>query len=331
MDQPHNKPNIRHLVVSGGGETGMEFYGILRETFRQGLWDYNIETIHGTSVGSMIALSILFSKKLGWDSLDDYWYLRPWGTVFDFGIENIMNSFEKIGLLDIHTVEKMIGPCLCACDFSLDITLQEFYDEIGIELHVYSTNLDKMELIDISHKTHPTWKLVEAIYCSSALPMLFSPYKKDGLTYLDGAVMGNYPLLQCIENGANPDEILGIQKIMCNNVSQESRPELDFGNITDYLFTILAKLLEKVSLECPLIPYQIDVYSEFTNLYNIYKISHEYETRKGAIDKGIILGREYVEKLREMPDSQDNNGVDFPEETIVDSEVESSTESSSNT
>jgi hypothetical protein len=29
---------IKHLVLSGGGVTGFTFYGILRETHRDGLW-----------------------------------------------------------------------------------------------------------------------------------------------------------------------------------------------------------------------------------------------------------------------------------------------------
>jgi predicted acylesterase/phospholipase RssA len=300
MDQPHNKPNIRHIVISGGGETGFTFYGILRETQLQGLWDYeNIVSVHGTSIGAMISLSVLFCKKLGWDSINDYWMLRPWGSIFNFGIENMIDSFEKIGLLDISVIEKTIHPLLLACDLRPETTLQELYDSTGIEFHTYSTNLDKLELVDISHKTHPTWKLTEAVYCSCSLPILFTPYKKDGSTYMDGALMGNYPLLQCIRNGAEPDEIFGIQKIEHLVPPQEIHQELQFGNITDYLFTILAKLLGKVSLECPLIKYQINVFSEFTSLYNIYKVTHEFETRKNTIERGFILAKEYMEKLRE--------------------------------
>jgi len=298
------KDTIRHLVVSGGGETGFIFYGILRETHRQGLWDIkNIETVHGVSIGAVFSTVICFAEKLGWDTLDDYFYLRPWGAIFNFGIDRLIGSFDEIGISNITTIEKMVHPLLHACDLSPDITLAEFYEFTGIDSHIYCTCLDTFELVDLSHKTHPTWKLTEAIYCSCALPILFRPYKKEGKTYLDGAVMGNYPVSQCLKMGADPNEILGIQKVFGDGDvggskgGENATNELVFANMPDYLFTIMAKLLEKVSLDCPSIPYQIDVPSDFTNIYNIYKITHDYEIRKSAIDRGIQLGKEYVERF----------------------------------
>ena len=57
-----NENIIKHLVLSGGGVVGFSFYGLLRETNKKGLWDIsNIETIYGTSVGSII--SIFYYKK----------------------------------------------------------------------------------------------------------------------------------------------------------------------------------------------------------------------------------------------------------------------------
>lgn len=294
------KCKIKHLVISGGGETGFVIYGALKETYRQGLWNYeDTISMHCTSIGSMIALSVLLSKKIGWDILDDYWHLRPWNTVFDFSFDNIMNSIEKTGLLDMKTVEKMFHPCLHACELSTDITLQEFYEEIGIELHVYSCNIDKMELVDISYKTHPTWKLLEAVYCSSALPILFSPYKKDGFFYFDGGILANYPLMQCIEQGIDPDEIFGIQK-MPNEYEMKNK---EFTSITDYLFTIFAKLLEKLDAKCPSIKYEICIPGGLSNMYDIYKMAYEPAARRNAIDKGIEIGREYMEKMKSASSS----------------------------
>jgi predicted acylesterase/phospholipase RssA len=319
------KDTIRHIVISGGGETGFTFCGILTESCRQGLWDVNnIQTIHGTSIGAMMMLSICFAKKLGWESLNDYWELRPWNQLFDFGIERIIDSFEKIGILDIRVVEKTLHPLLFACDLSPDITLEEFYHAVEIEPHFYSTNLDKFELVDISYKTHPTWKLTEAVYCSCSLPILFSPHKKDGYTYLDGAVIGNYPLSQCLKMGALPNEIFGIQKIeSLEPTADPNNPtkELKFANMPDYLFTIFAKLLEKVSLDCPYIPYQINVPSEYTNIYEIYKITHDYEIRKKAIERGIEIAREFCERILQNEDISHNRDVSCQTDDLLDTNL----------
>ena len=317
------KDTIRHLVLSGGGETGFVFCGILTESCRQGLWDVNnIETIHGTSIGAMFMLSICFAKKIGWESLDNYWALRPWNHLFDFSIERIIESFERIGILDISISEKSLHPLLLACDLSPDITLEEFHKAFDIECHFYTTNLDKFELVDISYKTHPTWKLTEAVYCSWALPILFSPHKKDGYTYLDGAVLGNYPLSQCLKMGALPNEIFGIKKIESLEPSTDpnnTTKELKFANMPDYLFTIFAKLLEKVSLDCPSIPYQIDISSDYTNIYEIYKITHNYEIRKKAIDRGIEVAKEFCERfLHENTEISHNRDVSCQTDDLLD-------------
>lgn len=293
------KDTIRHLVVSGGGETGFVFYGILRETHRQGLWNMkNIISTHGTSIGAMFSVMICFAERLSWEILDDYLYLRPWNAIFNFGIDRLVNAYDEIGILDKSTIDNTIHPLLLASDLSPDITMEEYYKEIGIDIHIYCTNLDTFELIDISYKTHPTWKITEAVYCSCALPILFRPYKKDGLTYLDGAMMTNYPILPCLKMGANPNEILGIQKVL-DESGDTASTELTFTNMPDYLFTIMAKLLQKVSYECPSIPYEINVPSDFTSIYQIYKITHDFEVRKNAIDRGLEIGKQYVDQIVE--------------------------------
>ena len=65
------RPIIKHIVISGGGPTGLSYYGVLKETHKNGLWKYeNIETMYGTSVGSIILTVI--SLQYEWDTIDDY-------------------------------------------------------------------------------------------------------------------------------------------------------------------------------------------------------------------------------------------------------------------
>ena len=56
---------------------------------------------------------------------------------------------------------------------------KEFYEINKIDLHIFSTELNKFETVDFSHKTHPDWRIIDVIYCSSALPIVFSPYMKE--------------------------------------------------------------------------------------------------------------------------------------------------------
>jgi predicted acylesterase/phospholipase RssA len=59
---------------------------------------------------------------------------------------------------------------------------------------------------------------------SSSLPGLFIPTIIDNCCYIDGGVLCNYPLNQCLRDHTNKDEILGIKlgvKDPCNNESDK--------------------------------------------------------------------------------------------------------------
>ena len=77
-----------------------------------------------------------------------------------------------------------------------------------------TVNLNKFEPIDLSYKTHPNIRIIDAVYMSSSIPGVFSPICEDidgeKMCYVDGGVLDNFPINKCIENGNDPDEILGI-------------------------------------------------------------------------------------------------------------------------
>ena len=145
-------------------------------------------------------------------ALDNYFIKRPWEKVFKFDLYSIINAFEKKGIFDIKLFEEMISPLLLGMDIQLSITMQEFYDITNIDLHIYATELNKFEIIDISHTTHPEWRVIDAIYSSSTLPIVFSPFIFGEHCYIDGGVLLDYPINKCLNSGAIPDEILGIFK-----------------------------------------------------------------------------------------------------------------------
>ena len=61
-----SEPKIKHIVCSGGGATGFAFYGIIRETHKKGLWNFDdIETIYGTSVGSIFCFLFILIDSSG--------------------------------------------------------------------------------------------------------------------------------------------------------------------------------------------------------------------------------------------------------------------------
>lgn len=67
-----------------------------------------------------------------------------------------------------------------------------------------------IELLSISHHTHPEMPLFTALQMTTAVPVLFKPVKYKDDYYVDGGLLSNYPLEQCIERGVSIKDILSI-------------------------------------------------------------------------------------------------------------------------
>jgi predicted acylesterase/phospholipase RssA len=242
VSEPTDNPIIKHLVISGGGAAGFSFYGALRESNKKQVWSMqNIETIHGTSVGSMMA--VMISLGYDWDTLDDYLIKRPWHMVYKFNLYSFMDGLSKRGIFDKKVMEETLGPLLSGKDMSVDITMQEYYEKTNVELHIHTTEMNKFESIDISYKTHPDWKLVDAVYASSSLPVIFAPLITDGNCFCDGGFMMNYPIPACIRNGANPKEIMGISRVtdVNNRIAIEEN-----SSILEYGIMLVYRIMERL-------------------------------------------------------------------------------------
>lgn len=228
---------IKHLVISGGGPLGLRYLGALEKLEQEGFWNFeNIESIYGTSIGSIIAAFICL--KYDWDTLNTYIIDRPWHEAFKVNVKQIFDSYYNKGLFDKKLTEIIFKPLLEARDLSLNITLKEFYEYCKIDLHIFTFELHKFKTVELTHKTFPELPLLQALTMSSALPGIFIPTVMDGCCYIDGGVMCNYPINYCLQDHTNKDEILGI-KLAYEN-------ETDEGKFKNVEVTAESSLLEYV-------------------------------------------------------------------------------------
>lgn len=207
---------IKHLVICGGGPLGLRYLGALDKLERENFFNTdNIESIYGTSVGSILGAFICL--KYDRETLLKYVIERPWHEVFKIDAKQLFSSYYKKGLFDKKIMESMFKPLLKAKDLSLNITLKEFYEFSKIDLHIFTFELNKFETIELSHKSHPDLELLDAITMSSALPGVFIPLIVDDLCYIDGGFMYNFPINHCVKDHPNKEEILGIKCSFDNN------------------------------------------------------------------------------------------------------------------
>ena len=316
---PSSKKKIRHIVLSGGGGTGFAYYGALRESHADGFWNIDdIQTMHGVSCGALFTFMMALLKQISWNDYDDYCIKRPWETVFGFSPDKILKAYSNIGICDRETVKTVVSPILRAVDLSLNVTMQEFYEFTGIEVHFYTTNLDTYKLVDVSHKTHPTWELVDALYSSCALPLLFRPNRIDGEVYMDGGLLCNYPLQQCVGQVEDPDEIFGINKIgLTGGISHETEstdsffcgggdgrelsPKKDktkeYTNIIDYLLDVIAKTAKQLMFETATSKYTMEIPDTITSVWEVYEVIKTKESRAAKIQYGVDSWRDFRAKI----------------------------------
>jgi predicted acylesterase/phospholipase RssA len=223
---------IKHLVFSGGGPTGIITYGAAAFLAKAGFWQLSdIKTIYGCSIGAY--MGVVLSLGYEWDWLDDYFVKRPWDKVAASAAVSLVDVLEKKCLFGEQFFVDAISPLLKAKDLKDTITLSELYDFNQIEVHLVTTNINSevLQKVDLSYKTHPNLSLITALSMTMAFPIIFQPIFNEGSCYIDGGLLSNFPLNDCIDQtNCEVDEILAFKNIwnIPNNTITEKSSMIDF-------------------------------------------------------------------------------------------------------
>ncbi len=279
---------IKHIVLSGGGIICFNQLGVLKTTYERGLWNYdNLASVWATSAGSFLAF--ILCLKYDWETIEQYFVKRPWQTLFKINLETIINSYQNKGMLDKSVVIEMFKPLVNARDIPIDITMFELFETTQIDLHLFATKYETLELVDISHTTHPHWKVIDAIYCSCCLPLLFCPFTDSATqdVYLDGGIVQNYPLKQCVEYYCEEDATMGIAGDYSVKIEKSETQEFS-------LFDYVAKLIDKMVIK--LNGYHSATYNikhnfyikiPLMDIYSIYLATNDEKMRVKLIQDGV--------------------------------------------
>lgn len=216
---------FKHLVISGGSVWGFYAYGAIREAYKTGyIQKGNLKSIYGTSVGALIGAFLCLG--MDFEMIDDYLIRRPWRQVLQQSTHNLFTMYQSRGIIDGSFFNTFFEPMFKSVDFDLSLTMKQLYDHSGIDLHMYTLELNEFVQQDISHRTHPDWRVVDAVRASCSLPMIFCPLVQENKCWIDGAVKCNYPVKdakkQIIEEYGETeiDAILGIS---LGNIAKSSK------------------------------------------------------------------------------------------------------------
>ncbi|MDR3653860.1 MAG: patatin-like phospholipase family protein [Paludibacter sp.] len=163
----NKKPYEIGIALSGGGVKGLCHAGVLKALEEQGIVP---DIISGVSAGSLV------------------------GALYADGYspDEIAVLFEDINFRNMTKIRIPDGGF-----FKTDI-FQKFLDEklraktfgeLNIPLRVVATNLDQGQSVVFS-----SGNLIDPIVASCTFPVLFSPKLIDGVHYVDGGVLKNFPV-----------------------------------------------------------------------------------------------------------------------------------------
>lgn len=155
------------LVLSGGGARGVAHIGVLKA-----LKEKNIKITHiaGSSSGAIVGA--LYAAGHSWVEILDFFKEVP---IFHYK----RYAINKPGFIDTSKFYKDLLP------FFED----DNFESLKKELYIPATNLS-----DGTEKIFHKGELINPILASAAYPGLFTPVLIDGIPFVDGGVLNNFPV-----------------------------------------------------------------------------------------------------------------------------------------
>lgn len=328
---------IKHLVIASGGPSGVTMYGALRLLNQEGVWNIaDIKSIYGSSVGSFISILLAlnydwktmddFLLKRPWSKI----YMNS-STVLGGNaaassssatinavtasfaeattkaasyafetknkIDTIVKLYNQTGIYGMKEFTESIRPALEGKDFTVNVTMQEFFEKTGIELHFIVTELNKFVTVDFSHKTHPNQSLIEACYMSCCYPFIFTPIFRDDLVFLDGGIINDYPVNECIrEQKCDISEILGIKmewERMPGNLTDKS-------NIITFIYGFFNQIQSNLFENRPVepIPNEVICFSKIQALQDWVNVIKDENCRRELLVRGETFAKLFLSYRR---------------------------------
>ena len=217
--------------------------------------------------------------------------------MIDNNINDILELYSKCGLLGEKCIIDTVESLLLAKDLDIKITMGELYNKNSIELHFYTTKLnnDILETVDISHKTHPNIELIKALQMSMAYPILFEPIYYNNDYYIDGGILNNYPLTNCLEKNKNDEEILAFRSSI---IKTDIKRLTHDTTLVDYITVLIRSIHKKLSKykDDPHIDNTVYCRMNRCGINNWIEILSNIDKRKELIELGKESGENFYNK-----------------------------------
>lgn len=266
------------VVLSGGGSRGAAAIGVFKMLEQHNI---PVDLIVGTSIGAIVGG--LYASGYSASELEQIMYETNWDELLaftdearrrDMFLDQKITEDRSILVLRFSGFEPVLPPALSSgqrlTNFLNMLALQALYkpgksfDDLKIAFRTVSTDLISGKRVVIDKGD-----LTEALRASVAVPLLFSPVRRDSMYLLDGGLVSNVPVDVAREWGADivigvdmtsplrpgdklnapweqADQIMGIMMQLSNRLQLQNADIVIRPNLGDLLSSDFTHLRESV-------------------------------------------------------------------------------------
>ena len=183
------------IVFEGGGIKGLAYIGALRYLEERGL---KINNVAGTSVGSIFAslIAVGYTSSELQQLIDDLDFFEFWPkgkNIFKSTVGTIKNK----ALYSLTPLENKL-------EYLFSRKMKTKFKDIKVgnnyKLKVITTNVNSRKLVVIPNDlgkfniNGDDFPISKAVCMSSAIPLVYQPYKINNQIFVDGGIMSNFPM-----------------------------------------------------------------------------------------------------------------------------------------
>lgn len=190
-----------HLVLSGGGMSGLVYLGALRYLQQEG-YDKYILHIAGASIGALFATAFALDMSMGdlEQKYKEFFSNEEKCLLPTFTMDMLIDTYDNLGVDDgkrlTETIEDIVGT----------LTFLELTKKTGKNLIISATHIDTMQPTYFSVDNTPNVLVIEAVRASMAIPLFVKPIEIGEDFYMDGGVTDGIPVN--IFSNVSPESML---------------------------------------------------------------------------------------------------------------------------
>lgn len=253
----------RALVFSGAGIKGISEIGALSR-LQEMIGTLEFTHLIGTSIGSIVAatLSCLASLEYMKNKMNKT-DMTTFKDNSNCQLKNVINFWKKYGWYDGKAIEEWMGSILKELTNNSKITFKQLYNLNGVHLtivYVKISGKSKGNVFYADHLTSPDLAIKRAVRRSTAIPLYYKPDSENinntRCLHNDGGLLNNYAMNVPLEQGVDPDKILGFRfcpsdrkdlQYNCQNDLHDDVIDDPITNPIDYALTLIDILWEQAA------------------------------------------------------------------------------------